>query len=95
MLRFFLYAILMRISQLTVNHFRNHTHTTLQLADGVNVLVGQNGHGKTNLLEAIYLACVGRGWRTSRDSEMVQFGQERALVQVTATKKFGSVDIEE
>lgn len=83
----------MRITQLTVDHFRNHKHTTLQLADGVNVLVGPNAQGKTNLLEAIYLSCVGRGWRTSRDSEMVQFGQERALVQVTAEKRFGSVDI--
>ncbi|MBO4726281.1 MAG: DNA replication/repair protein RecF, partial [Clostridia bacterium] len=83
----------MRISQLTVDNFRNHTHTTLQLSNGVNVLVGPNAQGKTNLLEAIYLSCVGRGWRTSRDSEMVQFGKERALVQVTAQKRFGSVDI--
>ena len=83
----------MRITQLTVDNFRNHTHTTLQLSDGVNVLVGPNAQGKTNLLEAIYLSCVGRGWRTSRDNEMVQFGKERALVQVTAMKRFGSVDI--
>ena len=93
MLRFFLYYISMRIAELTVDNFRNHTHTSLQLAAGVNVLVGPNGQGKTNLLEAIYLACVGRGWRTSRDSEMVQFGKDRALVQVTAIKKFGPVDI--
>ena len=83
----------MRIQQLTVNNFRNHTHTTLQLDKGVNVLVGSNAQGKTNLLEAIYLSCVGRGWRTSRDSEMVQFGKEQALVQVTAEKRFGSVEI--
>lgn len=76
-----------------VDHFRNHTHSTLQLAEGVNVLVGPNAQGKTNLLEAIYLSCVGRGWRTGRDNEMVQFGEERALVQVTAEKRFGSVDI--
>lgn len=93
LLRFFLYHILMRITELTVDNFRNHTHTTLQLAAGVNVLVGPNGQGKTNLLEAIYLSCVGRGWRTSRDNEMVQFGKERALVQVTALKKFGTVNI--
>ena len=83
----------MRITHLTVDHFRNHTHSTLQLAEGVNVLVGPNAQGKTNLLEAIYLSCVGRGWRTGRDNEMVQFGEERALVQVTAEKRFGSVDI--
>ena len=85
--------LLMRITSLTVDNFRNHTHSTLQLADGINVLVGPNAQGKTNLLEAIYLACVGRGWRTVRDHEMVQFGQERALVQVVAEKKFGKVEI--
>lgn len=83
----------MRITSLTVDNFRNHTHSTLQLADGINVLVGPNAQGKTNLLEAIYLSCVGRGWRTVRDSEMVQFGKERALVQVTAQKRFGAVEI--
>ncbi len=93
LLRFFLYYISMQITELTVDNFRNHMHTTLHLDAGVNVLVGPNGQGKTNLLEAIYLSCVGRGWRTSRDSEMVQFGQNQALVQVTALKKFGSVDI--
>ena len=93
LLRFFLYHRLMHISQLTVDHFRNHSHTTLQLADGVNVLVGENAQGKTNLLEAIFLSCVGRGWRAGHDSEMVQFGQEQALVQVTAVKNFGTVEI--
>ena len=66
---------LMRITNLTVDNFRNHTHSTLQLTAGINVLVGPNAQGKTNLLEAVYLSCVGRGWRTVRDSEMVQFGK--------------------
>lgn len=83
----------MRITNLTVDNFRNHTHTTLQLADGVNVLVGPNAQGKTNLLEAIYLSCVGRGWRTTRDNEMVQFSAEHAMVQVVAEKRFGKVEI--
>lgn len=82
-----------KITQLTLHYFRNHAATTIKLAPGVNLLVGPNAQGKTNLLEAIYLACVGRGWRTSRDQEMIQFGQDSALVQVTAEKQFGRVDI--
>ena len=83
----------MRITRLELDHFRNHRHTAVTLAPGVNLLVGPNAQGKTNLLEAIYLACVGRGWRTVRDSEMVQLGQANALVQVTAAKKFGTVEL--
>lgn len=83
----------MKLTQLELVNFRNHRHTTVQLSPGVNLLVGANAQGKTNLLEAIYLACVGRGWRTGRDHEMVQFGQDSALVKVTAQKRFGTVDI--
>lgn len=83
----------MRITSLTVHNFRNHNCSTLHLDAGINVLVGPNAQGKTNLLEAIYLSCVGRGWRTVRDNEMVQFGQESALVQVHAEKRFGKVEI--
>ena len=83
----------MKITSLTVTNFRNHSNSTLQLSAGINVLVGPNAQGKTNLLEAIYLSCVGRGWRTVRDNEMVQFGKEWALVQVCAVKRFGKVDI--
>ena len=85
--------IIMRITNLVVDNFRNHAHSALELDAGINVLVGPNAQGKTNLLEAIYLSCVGRGWRTVRDNEMVQFGQDRALVQVAATKRFGNVEI--
>ena len=85
--------IIMKITSLTVTNFRNHSNSTLQLSAGINVLVGPNAQGKTNLLEAIYLSCVGRGWRTVRDNEMVQFGKEWALVQVCAVKRFGKVDI--
>lgn len=83
----------MRITSLTVHNFRNHNCSTLHLDAGINILVGPNAQGKTNLLEAIYLSCVGRGWRTVRDNEMVQFGQESALVQVHAEKCFGKVEI--
>ena len=93
LLRFFCILYVMRITSLSVHNFRNHQCSTLNLDAGINVLVGPNAQGKTNLLEAIYLSCVGRGWRTVRDNEMVQFGQESALVQVNAQKKFGNVEI--
>lgn len=83
----------MQITKLSLQNFRNHRATTLTLTPGINLLVGANAQGKTNLLEAIYLACVGRGWRTVRDAEMIEFGQERALVHVTAAKRYGTVEI--
>ena len=51
----------MIIKSLSVVNFRNHAASTLTLSEGVNILVGDNAQGKTNLLEAVYLTCVGRG----------------------------------
>ena len=44
----------MIVSQLWLIDFRNHASTELRLDSGVTLITGQNGHGKTNLLEAIY-----------------------------------------
>ena len=40
--------------------------------EGVNVLLGDNGQGKTNVLEALYLCCTGRSHRTRQDREMIR-----------------------
>jgi DNA replication and repair protein RecF len=61
------------LSQLTVRDFRNITRADLQFpAKGVAV-VGENGHGKTNLLEAIYYLQILRSMRGARDQELIRF----------------------
>ena len=84
----------MIIKSLTMNNFRNHENTAVVLSSGINVLVGKNAQGKTNLLEAIYLTCVGRGWRTNKDKEMINFDAEYTKVKNTAQKLFGDVTVE-
>ena len=84
----------MIIKSLEVNNFRNHEKTLITLSEGVNVFVGQNAQGKTNLLEAIYLTCVGRGWRTNKDKEMIKFDKELSTVKTKALKRFGEVSVE-
>jgi len=83
-----------QIKTIALQNFRNHRSTVLALGPGVNVLVGDNAQGKTNLLEAIYLTCVGKGFRTPRDREMVKFGETVARVKTMATKRFGDVSVE-
>jgi DNA replication and repair protein RecF len=61
------------ISSLTVRDFRNHERAELELDPGVTVFEGPVGSGKTNLLEALYVACVGRSFRTSNDRELIRF----------------------
>ncbi len=64
----------MELKQLTLRHFRNHTHATFTFAPGINVIQGPNGAGKTSLLEAIYLFSTGRSFRTPYLSDLIQQG---------------------
>lgn len=64
----------MIIEELKLKDFRNYESLTLRPHPGVNILFGQNGSGKTNLLEAIHYCALGRSHRTSIDREVVRKG---------------------
>jgi DNA replication and repair protein RecF len=68
-----------RLRSLTLQDFRNLAEARLDPGPRLTVLLGPNGQGKTNLLEAIYLLCTLRPLRATRLSELVRFGQGRAL----------------
>jgi DNA replication and repair protein RecF len=64
-----------RLRRLTVRDFRNLSDVTLEVPFPGLALVGDNGHGKTNLLEAIYYLHLFRSLRGARDVELVRFGR--------------------
>ena len=66
----------MALTDLTLTHFRNHAATRLSRLARFNLLVGENGAGKTNVLEAISLLAPGRGLRRARLEEMAQGGSQ-------------------
>ncbi|MCL2797338.1 MAG: DNA replication/repair protein RecF [Firmicutes bacterium] len=79
----------MFVKSLEIVNFRNYRRQHLTLSPGVNVFSGDNGQGKTNLLEAVYFASIGKSTRTSRDKELILWDEERAKVTVTVEKSFG------
>ncbi len=79
----------MRITGLRLRDFRGYRQVLLSPPEGVTMLVGENGAGKTNLLEAVHLCCLGRSHRTSMDREMIRQGQETAAVQLTVARRDG------
>src|SRR5581483_1249140 len=64
----------MQIDRLELTNFRNIPQLELTLSPRLNVLVGANAQGKTNLLEALHYLSTTRSFRGSRDGDIVSFG---------------------
>jgi DNA replication and repair protein RecF len=73
-----------RLRQLTVHDFRNLADVALDVPRQGLALVGNNGHGKTNVLEAVYYLHLFRSLRGARDPELVRFGRPTFHVAATA-----------
>lgn len=71
----------MIIDRLKLDNFRNLASDTLNFAGSGHLLIGDNGHGKTNLLEAIYYLTLIRSFRGSQDTEIIRFGQNHFSVR--------------
>ncbi|HEU4912502.1 MAG TPA: DNA replication/repair protein RecF [Actinomycetes bacterium] len=71
----------MHLRHLSLHDFRSYTEVELPLGPGVTALVGPNGQGKTNLVEAVgYLATLG-SHRVAQDAPLVRLGAEKAVVR--------------
>ena len=69
-------------TRLRLRDFRSYAAADVELGDGLTVVHGRNGAGKTNLLEALYFGCTGRSCRTSNEREVVRFDARVARVEV-------------
>ena len=79
----------MDIRRVELHDFRNYAKAEIELSPGVNVLVGENGQGKTNALEAMLLIAVGKSHRAHRDRDLIRWEQDRARVSLEASTRYG------
>ncbi|WP_181350769.1 DNA replication/repair protein RecF [Thalassobacillus sp. CUG 92003] len=77
----------MHISELSLRSFRNYNDLSLTFDDQINVIIGDNAQGKTNLMEAIYLLAFSRSHRTPRDKELIQWDKEYAKIKGSIIKR--------
>ena len=71
----------MHVTEISLTDWRNLVAVKLNFSDAINVFVGLNAQGKTNLLEAINFASLGRS-RAAKDAELVRWGQSAALLRI-------------
>ena len=88
---FFIYT--MHLSSLKLTSFRNFETLKLTPSAGINVLHGKNGSGKSNLLEAIFVLCLGRSQRGNKDSDIIKHEQESYRVEGTMHDDDRSIDL--
>jgi DNA replication and repair protein RecF len=80
----------MELRSLTIQHFRNLSEVEMNLERGMNVIYGENGQGKTNLLEAVFVLSTLKSFRTRHLPETLQFGTAEAVVQGGVRSTFGN-----
>ena len=83
----------MKVTELQVSDYRNLSGQKLTLDKGLNVFVGDNAQGKTNLVESVYLCCIGKSPRADRDKDLVCWGKESAYVHLRYNSRFGDGEI--
>ena len=84
---------LVRLTRIALSNVRNYQTLELEPAPGVNLFVGANAQGKTNLLEAIAMLGTGKSFRTTRECEMIREGESLATLGAKAHVDAGMVSL--
>lgn len=66
----------MYIQKIKLENFRNYDKQELDINEGLNIFIGDNAQGKTNVIESIYLSSIGKSFRTNKDNELIKFDKE-------------------
>ena len=73
----------MQITELTLRSYRSYETLHLAFDPGVQIFLGANAQGKTNIIEALYYAAFGRSHRTSSDAELIRVGADGAHIALS------------
>ena len=84
----------MIIKSLELADYRNYEDLVIHFDRGTNILIGDNAQGKTNILEAIYVAATTKSHKGSKDSEMIRFDREEGHIRTILEKDGVSVRID-
>ncbi len=77
----------MQLKELQVKDFRNYHELSLSFPNSLNIFLGENAQGKTNLLEAIYVLAMSKSHRTNQEKELIAFDEEFAKLSGQLQKK--------
>lgn len=77
----------MKITNLKLTNFRNYTNLDLSFSNYKNIIIGKNGIGKTNIVEAIYYLALTKSFRTNNDDVLIKDNEEFAIIEANIREK--------
>ncbi len=84
----------MRVKSIRLINFRNYNSEKVYLNEKLNIFLGNNAQGKTSLLESIYIASIGRSYKSNRDRELINLSKNQAYIGVEVESDRGERFIE-
>ncbi|MGO1712596.1 MAG: DNA replication/repair protein RecF [Senegalia sp. (in: firmicutes)] len=84
----------MHVKSIKLINFRNYNGIKVFLNPNVNIFLGENGEGKTNLLESLFIASSGKSFRTNRDKELINIDKNEAYIAVELIREDSEKKIE-
>jgi DNA replication and repair protein RecF len=82
------------IEKIVLTNYRNYKKVEVAFENKVNVILGENAQGKTNLMEAIYVLAIAKSHRTSNDKDLIRWDEEYAKIEGSVIRKKGSIPLQ-
>lgn len=76
----------MHIKEVELENFRNYQKQNIKFINGINLFLGNNAQGKTNIIESIYISAFGKSYRTIKDNELIKFDSDFCRINLTYCK---------
>jgi len=76
----------MKIEKLSLENYRNYSNLIFDFTDPVNIFIGDNGQGKTNILEAIHVIATTKSFRNAKYEHIIKFGEKSFKIEMEIKK---------
>lgn len=82
------------IENIKLTNYRNYPSQSMDFEDKVNVILGENAQGKTNVMESIYVLAMAKSHRTSNDKDLIRWDEEYAKIEGRIQKRNGPLSLQ-
>ena len=84
----------MKIKTVKLKNFRNFNDFYAEFSDDINIFIGKNGQGKTNIIESFYVLSVCRSFRTHITQQLIKFDEDFSKINASITANNHDLNLE-